>query len=110
MQFEAVLNKSLLPGVAVATSGMIFVPPIYYLWKLVASFRQKSIPHWPPAVCLSLWLLQWPFFILLAVGCLGGGCDDNPARDWLGLVSTLAYNSVPAYWLWRRSTAKSPNR
>ena len=99
-----------LSAAAAVTGVVIFAIPIYCVWKLVASFRRAGVPHWPPAVCLSLWLLQWPFFILLAVGCLGGGCDDNPARDWIGLVSTLAYNSVPAYWLWRRSTAKSPNR
>jgi len=103
------LNESLLTGVAAATSVMIFALPIYYLWKLVASIRQKSIPHWPPIVCLSLWLLQWPFFILSAVGCMGGGCSD-PVRNWLGLISTLAYNSIPAYWLWRRSAARYLNR
>ena len=84
-----------------ATGVMIFALPIYYAWKLVASIRQKSIPRWPPVVCLSLWLLQWPFFILSAVGCMGGGCGD-PERNWLELIGTLAYNSVPAYWLWRR--------
>ena len=102
------LNESLLTGVAVATGVMIFALPIYYVWKLVASIRQKSIPRWPPVVCLSLWLLQWPFFILSAVGCMGGGCGD-PVRNWLEFISTLAYNSVPAYWLWRRSAAKSLN-
>ena len=95
------LNESLLTGVAVATGVMIFALPIYYAWKLVASIRQKSIPRWPPVVCLSLWLLQWPFFILSAVGCMGGGCGD-PERNWLELIGTLTYNSVPAYWLWRR--------
>ena len=102
------LNESLLNGVAVATSVIIFAFPIYYVWKLVASIRQKSIRYWPPVVCLSLWLLQWPFFILSAVGCMGGGCGD-PERNWLELIGTLAYNSVPAYWLWRRSAAKSLN-
>jgi hypothetical protein len=109
MQFEVALNESILPGVAVATSVMIFAFPIYYLWKLVASFRHKLVPHWPPVVCLSLWLLQWPFLILSAVGCMGGGCGDA-ARNWLELVGSLAYNSIPAYWLWRRSAAKSPIR
>ena len=102
------LDESLLTGVAVATGVMIFALPIYYVWKLVASIRQKSIRYWPPVVCLSLWLLQWPFFILSAVGCMGGGCAD-PVRNWLELISALAYNSVPAYWLWRRSAAKSLN-
>ena len=106
MQFEAALNNSLLPWLAVATGCIILLPPIYYLWKLVASFRRKSTPHWPPVVCLSLWLLQWPFFLLAAVGCLGGGCaDGHTGRDWLELVSTLVYNLVPVYWLWRRSPA-----
>jgi hypothetical protein len=104
------INESLLTGVAVATGVIIFALPIYYVWKLVASIRQKSIPHWPPVVCFSLWLLQWPFFLLSAVGCLGGGCGDpDPVRNWLELISTLAYNSVPAYWLWRRPAAKSLN-
>jgi hypothetical protein len=103
------LNESLLSGVAAATGVMIFAPPIYYAWKLVASFRQKSIPHWPPVVCLSLWLLQWPFLILSAVGCLGGCGDGDPVRNWVELISTLAYNLVPAYWLWRRSAAQSLN-
>ena len=102
------LNESLLTGVAVATGVMIFALPIYYVWKLAASIRQKSIPRWPPVVCLGLWLSQWPFFILSAVGCMGGGCGD-PVRNWLELISTLAYNSVPAYWLWRRSAARSLN-
>jgi hypothetical protein len=103
------LDDSLLTGVAVATGVTIVALPIYYLWKLLASFRHKLIPHWPPAVCLTLWLLQWPLFILSAVGCMGGGCGD-PVRNWLELISTLAYNLFPAYWLWRRSAANSFNR
>jgi hypothetical protein len=106
VQFQVELNESLLAVVAVATSVMIFVLPIYYLWMLVASFRHELIPRWPPAVCLSLWLLQWPFLILSAVGCMAGGCGDA-VRNWLELVGSLAYNSIPAYWLWRRSAAKS---
>ena len=110
MQFETVLNNSLLPWLAVATGCIVFVPPIYYLWKLVGSFRQKSIPHWPPVVCLSLWLLQWPFFLLAAVGCLGGGCaDTNTGRDWLELASILVYNLIPAFWLWRSSSSRAPS-
>jgi hypothetical protein len=71
------LDESLLTGVAEATGVIILALPIYYVWKLVASIRQKSIPHWPPVVCLSLWLLQWPFFILSAVGCMGCGCGGG---------------------------------
>ena len=98
-------NESLLTAVAVVTGIMIFALPIYYFWKLLASFRHQSIPHWPAAVCLSLWLLQWPFFILSAMSCMGGGCGD-PMRNWLELIGALAYNSIPAYWLWRRSAAR----
>lgn len=107
MQLKEALNEALLGGAAVATSVMIFALPIYYVWKLVASFRRKAIPHWPPAVCLSLWLLQLPFFIVSAAGCMGGGCGD-PVRNWLELIGILAYNSVPAYWLWRRAAVQVP--
>ena len=92
-----------------ATGVTIISFPLYYLWKLLVSFRHRSVSHWPAAVCLGLWLLQWPFFILSAMGCMGGGCGD-PVRNWLELISTLAYNSVPAYWLWRRSAAGSVDR
>jgi hypothetical protein len=60
-------------------------------------------------VCLSLWLLQWPFAIVSAVGCLGGGCGDGDlVRNWLELIGILAYNLSPAYWLWRRSAVQVP--
>jgi hypothetical protein len=101
------LNEVSLQEVAVATGVVILAPPVYYIWRLLASFRRESAPHWPPTVCLTLWLLQWPFFILSAAGCLGGGCDDgHRVRDWLLVIGTLAYNLAPAYWLWRRSEAK----
>jgi hypothetical protein len=64
------LNEVILCGAAVATSVMLFTLPIYYVWKLVASFRRQGIAHWPPAVCLGLWLLQRPFFLVSAAGCL----------------------------------------
>ena len=82
-------------------SVLVLALPTYYVWKLVASFRRLGVPHWPPAVCLSLRVLQWPFFIVSAAGCMGGGCGD-PARSWLELIGILAYNLGPAYWLWRR--------
>jgi hypothetical protein len=101
------LNETLLSGAAAILGVVIFALPIYYVWKLVASFRRQAIPHWPPAVCLSLWLLQWPFAIVSAMGCMGGGCGD-PTRNWLEFIAVLAYNSIPAYWLWRRSAAQVP--
>ena len=101
------MNEALLGGAAIATSVMIFALPIYYVWKLVASFRRKAIPYWPPAVCLSLWLLQWPFLIVSAAGCMGGGCGD-PMRSWLEFIGILAYNFGAAYWLWRRSAVQVP--
>ena len=105
------LNEALLGVAAFATSVMIFALVIYYVWKLVASFRRKAIPHWPPVVCLSLWLLQWPFYIVAAAGCMGGGCaDGDPVRNRLELIGVLAYNSAPAYWLWRRSAVQFPQR
>jgi hypothetical protein len=36
---------------------------------------------------------------------MGGGCDQ-PVRNWLEVLSTLAYNAAPAYWLWRRSAVQ----
>jgi len=102
MQFYESLNDTLLGGAAALTGVVIFALPIYYLWKLVASFRRVGVPHWPPAVCLGLWLLQWPFAIVSAAGCMGGGCGD-PSRNSLELLGTLAYNLGAAYWLWRRS-------
>jgi hypothetical protein len=107
MQLEETLNEVTLSGAALVTSVMIFALPIYYVWKLVASFRRKTLPHWPPIVCLSLWLLQWPFFIVSAAGCMGGGCG-NPTRSWLEFFGILAYNLGAAYWLWRRSVAHVP--
>jgi hypothetical protein len=101
-------NETLLGAAAAALGVLIFALPIYYVWKLVASFRREAIPRWPPIVCLSLWLLQWPFAIMSAVGCLGGGCAGDPVRNWLEFIGILAYNSVPAYWLWRRSAVKFP--
>ena len=91
------------------TGVVIFALPVYYAWKLVASFRRKGVPHWPPAVCLGLWSLQWPFAIVSAVGCLGGGCVGDPVRNWLELIGVLAYNLGPAYWLWRRSGTPIPD-
>jgi hypothetical protein len=92
-------------------SGISFRTPIASATKgtawFVASFRRKAIAHWPPAVCLSLWLLQWPFAIVSAAGCMGGGCGD-PVRSWLEFIGTLAYNLGPAYWLWRRSSVRVP--
>jgi hypothetical protein len=106
IKLRETLNEALLGGVAVATSVTIFALPIYYVWKLVASFRRKTIPHWPPSVCLGLWFLQWPFFLVAMAGCMGGGCDE-PVRNWLEVLGTLAYNSIPAYWLWRRSAVQA---
>jgi hypothetical protein len=102
------LNETLLGGAAVVTGVVIFALPVYYVWKLVASFRRKGVPHWPPAVCLGLWLLQWPFAIVSAVGCLGGVCVGDPVRNWLELIGVLAYNLGPAHWLWRRSGTPIP--
>ena len=107
MQFNETLNETLLGGAAAVTGVVIFALPIYYGWKLVASFRRKAIPHWSPAVCLGLWLLQWPFAIVSAAGCMGGGCSD-PVRSWLEFIGILAYNPIPAYWLWRRSAVQVP--
>ncbi len=101
------IQEELLVGAAVATNVTIFAVLVYYAWRLLASFRHKSVSRWPPALCLGLWLMQWPFFVLSAVGCLGGGCD-SPIRNWVGLVVTLGYNLVPAYWLWCRP-AKTPD-
>ena len=88
----------------IATSVVLFAVPIFYVWKQVASFRRDGVPHWPPAVCLGLWVLQWPFFIVAAAGCMGGGCGDLK-RNGLELLATLTYNLGAAYWLWRRSAA-----
>jgi hypothetical protein len=105
------LGEVVLSGAPVTMGVMLFGLPIYYVWKLVASFRRKAIPHWPPVVCLSLWLLQWPFAVVSAAGCLGGGCaDDDPVRNWLELIGVLAYNLAPAYWLWRRFAVQVPQR
>jgi hypothetical protein len=106
-QLSEALNDTLLGGAAVATCLIIFALPVYYVWKLVASFRRNAIPHWPPAVCLGLWLLQWPFFLVSAAGCMGGGCGD-PVRSWLEFIGTFAYNLGPAYWLWRRYAVQVP--
>jgi hypothetical protein len=89
------------------TSVLLFALPIYYVWNLVASFRREGVPHWPPTVCLSLWCLQWPFFIVAAIGCMGGGCDD-PVRSWIEVLGTLGYNVGAAYWLWRRPVVQVP--
>jgi hypothetical protein len=107
MQLKETLNETLLGGAAAVTGVVIFALPIYYAWKLVASFRRVGVPHWPPAVCLSLWLLQWPFAIVSAAGCMGGGCGD-PVRSWLEFIGILVYNLGPAYWLWRRSAVQVP--
>ena len=58
-------DDTLLGGAAAALGVLIFALPIYYVWKLVASFRREAIPRWPPIVCLSLWLLQWPFAVII---------------------------------------------
>jgi hypothetical protein len=107
MQLKGTLNGVLLGGAAIATNVVIFALPIYYVWKLVVSFRRVGVPRWPPAVCLGLWLLQWPFFLIAAAGCMGGGCDD-PVRSWIEVLGTLAYNSGTAFWLWRRSAVQVP--
>jgi hypothetical protein len=101
------LNETLLGGAAAVTGVVIFALPIYYGWKLVASFRRVGVPHWPPVLALSLWLLQWPFAIVSAVGCMGGGCGD-PVRSWLEFFGILAYNLGPALWLWRRPAVQAP--
>jgi hypothetical protein len=99
------LSEVILGAAAVATSVLVLALPIYYGWKLVASFRRKTA-HWLPILALSLWLSQWPFAILSAAGCLGGGCAGDPTRNWLGLLGVLAYNLSAAVWLWRRSAAQ----
>jgi hypothetical protein len=88
-------------------SVLVLALPIYYVWKWVASFRPKAISHWPPAVCLGLWLLQWTFFLVSAAGCMGGGCAD-PKRNWLECIGILTYNWGAAYWLWRWSGTEVP--
>jgi hypothetical protein len=103
------LNETFLRGAAAVTGVLIFALPIYYVWKLAVSFRHLGVPHWPPVLALSLWLLQWPFAIVSAMGCLGGGCAGDPKRDWLELLGILAYNLGPAYWLWRRSRTQVPD-
>jgi hypothetical protein len=57
MQLKEGLNEAFSSGAAVAISVMLFALPIYYVWKLVVSFRRAGVPHWPPVVALSLWLL-----------------------------------------------------
>jgi hypothetical protein len=109
MPLEEAFNQAMLGGAAAVTGVVIFALPIYYVWKLVASFRRVGVPHWPPAVCSGLWLLQWPFAIVSAAGCMDGSCGD-PVRSWLEFIGILAYNSVPAYWLWRRSAIQVPRR
>jgi hypothetical protein len=52
-------------------------------------------------------VLQWPFFLVSAAGCMGGGCGD-PVRGGLEFMGILAYNLGAAYWLWRRSTVQAP--
>jgi hypothetical protein len=101
------LNEVMLGGAAIAMNVVIFGLPIYYVWKLVASFRRVGVPHWPPALALSSWLLQWPFFLLAMAGCMGGGCDD-PVHGWIEVLGTLAYNLGAAYWLWRRPQVQVP--
>jgi hypothetical protein len=71
MRLKEAVNQTLLSAAAVATSVILFALPIYYAWKLVASFRRAGIPHWPPAVALSLWCLQWPLFLVAAAGRCG---------------------------------------
>ena len=98
---EGVAEVQFLAVATVATSALILALPIYYVRRLVVSLRHRSIPRWPPLICLALWLAQWPFLLLSAVGCLGGGCDD-PLRSWLELIVTLGYNVAPGCWLWCR--------
>jgi hypothetical protein len=107
MHFNGSLSETLLGWAAEILGVVIFALPIYYVWKLVLSFRRQLTPHWPPILALSLWLLQWPFAIMSAVGCLGGGCGD-PTRNWIEFIGILAYNCGPAYWLWRRSAVQVP--
>ncbi len=85
------LNEVILSAGGVALDVIIFALPIYYVWKLVTSFRREGIPHWPPILALSLWLLQWPFAIVSAVDCLGGGCAGDPVRNGLELLGILPY-------------------
>ena len=99
------LNETLLVGAAAVTGVLIFALQIYYVWKMVVSFRRKGVRRWPPILAFSFWLLQWPFAILSAAGCLGGGCGD-PKRNWLELLGVLAYNLTAGYWLWRRPAVK----
>jgi hypothetical protein len=66
------LNEVLFGGAAMATNVVVFALPIYYVWKLVASFRRVGVSHWPPVLALSLWLLQCPFFLMAMAGCMGG--------------------------------------
>ena len=101
------LNEVFLSGAAVATGVVLFALPIYYIWKLAASFRRVGFPHWPPVLALGLWCLQWPFFLMAMAGCMGGGCGD-PARNLLELLATLAYNLGAAYWLWWRPAPEVP--
>jgi hypothetical protein len=67
------LDEVILSAAGLATSVLVLALPIYYVWKLVAPFRRVGVPHWPPVLALSLWLLQWPFAIMSAVRCMGGG-------------------------------------
>jgi hypothetical protein len=105
LKLNQTLDESFLSGAAAVTGVLIFALPIYYVWTLVAFFRRQGVLHWPPAVCLGLWLLQWPFAIVSAVGCLGGGCAGDPKHKWLLLLGILAYNFGPAYW---RSATQAP--
>jgi hypothetical protein len=94
-------HSPLLSSLAIAMTLVFVAIPIYYLWKLVASFRKSLDSHWPPVACLGLWLLQWPFAFLHAAGCMGGGCG-GAAVTMVEAIFLMAYNLAPAYWLWRR--------
>jgi hypothetical protein len=92
----------------VALDVLIFALPIYYVWKLVTSFRREGIPRWPPILALTLWLLQWPFAIVSAVGCLGGGCAGDPVRNGLELLGILPYRPTKNYC--NSKTERKPGR
>ena len=104
-EFADVFHGPVRDYFGIAMSLIILVLPIYYLWNFFASFRRTSAnSHWPPVACLGLWLLQWPFVILGAAGCMGGGCGGlviNVAE----IICMMAYNLAPPYWLWRRTRA-----
>ena len=89
---------------AYVASVALFLLPFYYGWKIAKALPRKSLASpWPPAICLLLWLAQWPPAIFFGAGCMGGGCAGTWLSNTVTFVVLVAYNFGPAYWLWRRS-------